>query len=259
MEKKKRKIVLNGSSTILNLRTIIVIVSAITTLSVIYNTIIMQASLLLFSILLLLIIQPSKHRFTRLAHRMKIISRVVVTLMIFQILFRHGGETLWQFGIIKITSLGVNYGVSSSLRLMLIVLIAGLLLDIPYYDYILAFRSWKIPYEISFLVASVIHFIPIFHKQFIVSKEALNLRGIEISKSPIIKRFKIYSALVFPVIARAISEVKYRSISLELRAFRLFPERTFIYEAKLKWYDLTIQIIIFFIFLNILILSYFLI
>ena len=259
MEKKKREIALNGSSPILNLRTIIVIVSTITTLSVIYNTIIMQTSLLLFSILLLLLIQPSKHRFTRLVHRMKIILRVVITLMIFQILFRHGGEILWQFGIIKITSLGVNYGVSSSLRLMLIVLIAGLLLDIPYYDYILAFRSWKIPYEISFLVASVIHFIPIFHKQFIVSREALNLRGIEISKSPIIKRFKIYSALVFPVIAKAISEVKYRSISLELRAFRLFPERTFIYEAKLKWYDLVIQISIFFIILIISILSYFLI
>ncbi len=239
---EKREIGIKGSATLLNLRTIIVIVSAITTLSVIHNTILMQVSLLLFSIFLLLIIQPSKHRFNRLMHRMKLILRVVITLMIFQIIFRHGGETIWQFGLIKITSLGVNYGVSSSLRLMLIVLIAGLLLDIPYYDYILAFRSWKIPYEISFLVASVIHFIPIFHKQFITSKEALNLRGIEISKSPLLKRFKIYSALVFPVIARAISEVKYRSISLELRAFRLYPERTFIYQAKLKWYDIIIQI-----------------
>jgi len=242
LKKEKRDTGSKGSSTLLNLRTIIVIVSAITTLSVIHNTIIMQVSLLLFSFFLLLIIQPSKHRFNRLMHRMKLILRVVITLMIFQILFRQGGGTIWQFGIIKITSLGVNYGVSSSLRLVLIVLIAGLLLDIPYYDYILAFRSWKIPYEISFLVASVIHFIPIFHKQFITSREALNLRGIEISKSPFLKRLKIYSALVFPVIARAISEVKYRSISLELRAFRLFPERTYLYQMKLKWYDLIIQI-----------------
>ena len=238
----KKEIGISGSFTLLNLRTIIIIVSAITTLSVIHNTILMQVSLLLFSVFLLIIIQPSKHRFSRLLHRMKMILRIVITLMVFQILFRHGGETIWQFGIIKITSLGVNYGVSSSLRLMLIVLVAGLLLDIPYYDYILAFRSWKIPYEISFLVASVIHFIPIFHKQFIISREALNLRGIEISKSPLLKRFKIYSALVFPVIARAISEVKYRSISLELRAFRLYQERTFIYQAKLKWYDIIIQI-----------------
>lgn len=242
MKKENRKNSNISSSTLLNLRTIIVIVSAITTLSVVHNTILMQILLLLFSIFLLLIIKPSKHRFNRLIHRMKMILRIVITLMIFQILFRHGGETIWQFGIIKITSLGLNYGISSSLRLMLIVLIAGLLLDIPYYDYILAFRSWKFPYEISFLVASVIHFIPIFQKQFTISREALNLRGIEISKTPFIKRFKIYSALVFPVIARAISEVKYRSISLELRAFRLYPERTFLYQAKLKWYDIIVQI-----------------
>lgn len=245
MKKENGKVAIKGSFTILNLRTIIVIVSAITTLSVIHNTILMQVLLLLFSILLLLIIQPSKHRFNRLMHRMKMILKVVLTLMIFQIIFRHGGDTIWQYGIIKITSLGVNYGVSSSLRLMLIVLVAGLLLDIPYYDYILAFRSWKIPYEISFLVASVIHFIPIVHKQFIISREALNLRGIEISKSTILKRFKIYAALVFPVIARAISEVKYRSISLELRAFRLYPERTFIYQTKLKWYDIIVQFCVF--------------
>ncbi len=244
LKKMKKEQKNNSSTTLLNLRTIIIIVSAITSLSVVYNTILMQVALLIFSIFLLLIIKPSKHRFHRLLHRMKILLKIIIMLMIFQILFRHGGETIWQFGIIKITSLGLNYGVSSSLRLMLIILIAGLLLDIPYYDYILAFRSWKIPYEISFLVASVIHFIPIFHKQFVTCREALNLRGIEISKSSLFVRFKIFSALLFPVIARAVSEVKYRSISLELRAFRLYPERTYIYNAKLSWFDLTVQIFV---------------
>lgn len=231
-------------SNILNLRTIIIIVSAITTLSVIYNTIITQSVLVFISLLLLCTINPSKHRLKRISHRLKMISRVILTLMIFQILFRHGGETIWQFGIIKITSLGVQYGVTSSLRLMLITLIAGLLLDVPYYDYILAFRSWKIPYEISFLVASVIHFIPIFHKQFIISREALNLRGIEFSSLSIKNRFKLFMEVVFPVIAKAISEVKYRSISLELRAFRLYPERTYVYKSKLNFYEIIIQLAI---------------
>jgi len=254
LQRMEKKLNNTSSSTLLNLRTIIIIVSAITTLSVLYNYILMQVALLIVAIFLLLIIKPSKHRFNRLLHRMKILFRIVLMLMIFQILFRHGGETIWQFGIIKITSLGLNYGVSSSLRLMLIILIAGLLLDIPYYDYILAFRSWRIPYEISFLVASVIHFIPIFHKQFITCREALNLRGIEISKSSLLLRFRIYSALLFPVIARAISEVKYRSISLELRAFRLYPERTYIYNAKLSWFDICVQILVCFVFLIIIIL-----
>jgi len=255
LEKMKIEQKNNSSSTILNLRTIIIIVSAITTLSVLHNTILMQVALLISSIFLLLIIKPTKHRFHRLLHRMKILLKIIIMLMIFQVLFRQGGETIWQFGIIKITSTGLHYGVSSSLRLMLIILIAGLLLDIPYYDYILAFRSWKIPYEISFLVASVIHFIPIFHKQFITCREALNLRGIEISKASLLIRYKIFSSLLFPIIARAVSEVKYRSISLELRAFRLYTERTYIYNAKLNWFDITIQIFVCLVFFIILILT----
>jgi len=236
---------LKVKSNLLDLRTIIIIVSTITTLSVIYNTVINQIILIFISLVLLFTIDPSKHRMKRIIHRLKMILRIILTLMIFQVLFRHGGEILWQFGIVKITSLGIQYGLTSSLRIMLITIIAGLLLDVPYYDYIIAFRSWKIPYEISFLVATVIHFIPIFHKQFIISKEALNLRGIEFSSLPLKRRFKLFMEVVFPVIAKAISEVKYRSISLELRAFRLYPKRTYIYKRKLKFYEIIIQIIIF--------------
>ena len=226
----------------LNLRTLLIIVILITSLSVIYNNIITQTVLILFSITLLLGINPSRHKFKRIMHRFKMIFKIILTLMVFQILFRHGGETYWQFGIIKITSSGLNYGIASSLRFFIIIIIAGMLFDIPYYDYLLAFRAWRFPYEISFLVATVIHFIPIFSSQFKRSREALQLRGIELRKIPLIKRFKAYSSLLFPVLARAISEVRYRSISLELRAFRLYTTRTYLYESKLKWYDVTVQV-----------------
>ncbi|MCF7858135.1 MAG: energy-coupling factor transporter transmembrane protein EcfT [Candidatus Cloacimonetes bacterium] len=233
----------NNNPAILNLRTIILIVSALTTLSVVYNSIFMQVSLISTAIILNLTIQPSQNRFYRLYHRMKLVLKIITIMLIFQVLFRQGGEIIWQYGFIKITETGLNYGISSSLRMLLIVVIAGLLFDIPYHEYIIAFRKWKIPYEISFLVASTIHFIPIFQKQFTISKEALNLRGIELSKVKLSSRIKLFSALVFPVIAKSIYQVKYRSISLELKAFRISPVRTYIYENKLKWFDLVLQIL----------------
>ncbi len=226
----------------LNLRTILILVIMITSLSVIYQDILTQLVLIVFSLILLLLIQPSKKKFYRLLHRLKNLAKIVLTLMIFQILFRHEGNILWEYGIIKITSVGLNYGVASSLRFFLIILIAGLLFDIPFYDYLLAFRAWKFPYEISFLVSSVIHFIPIFTNQFKRSREALQLRGIDLGKLPVRKRTKAYMSLIFPVVAKAIAEVRYRSISLELRAFRLYTERTYIYKLKLRWFDYLIQI-----------------
>ncbi|MFC1898172.1 energy-coupling factor transporter transmembrane component T family protein [Candidatus Cloacimonadota bacterium] len=226
----------------LNLRTILIMVMAITSLSVIYNTILSQVVLIGVSLVLLLSINPSRHRFLRIWHRLKMILRVVITLMIFQILFRREGDVIWEWQFIQITAGGLEYGVAASLRFLLIVIIAGLLFDIPYYDYLLAFRAWKLPYEISFLVATVIHFIPIFGRQFKRSQEALFLRGIELSKLPLITRSKAFISLIFPVVARAISEVRYRAISLELRAFRLYSTRTYLYQQKLKWWDWVVQV-----------------
>jgi energy-coupling factor transport system permease protein len=225
----------------------------ITSLSVIYNTAAMQSALIILSLLLLLSINPSRKRFLRIWHRLKLILKLVVTIMVFQILFRHEGEILWQWQFIQITSGGLAYGIAASLRFMLIIIIAGLLFEIPYYDYLLAFRAWKFPYEISFLVATVIHFIPIFNQQFLLSKEALQLRGIELSKLSLITRSKAFISLIFPVVARAVSEVRFRAISLELRGFRLYPVRTFLYQQKLKWWDWLLQLTVISIFLNILI------
>ncbi len=225
----------------INLRTLLIIVILITSLSVIYQKLFIQISLIIVSTLLLISINPSKKRFHRLLHRLKNLTKIVLAIMVFQILFRSGGDVIWQCGIIKITSVGINYGIVSSLRFFLIILIAGLLFDIPYYDYLLALKGWKIPYEISFLVASVINFIPTFSNQFRIIIEELSLRGIDLKRIPILKRPRAYISLIFPVVARTIANARFRAISLELRAFRLYRKRTYLYENKLRWFDYVIQ------------------
>ena len=171
------------------------------------------------------------------------------TLMIFQILFRNEGTVYFSYGIISITSGGISYGFVSSMRFFLIILIAGLLFDVPYFDYLIAFKAWKFPYEISFLVASVIHFIPIFSLEFSKCIEALKLRGIDLNNLKWRNRPKAYISLIFPVIAKAINDVQYRAISLELRGFRLHKNRTSLYEDKLKFVDWLVQISAFVIFM----------
>lgn len=230
-----------------------IIVVATTSLSVIYNTIAAQLILNLIALVLLISFQPSPKKMKRLGHRLKMVLRLILPLLIIQIIFRQEGETLWQWSFIRISEDGLNYGIAASLRFLLIILIAGLLFDVPFKEYLLALNAWKFPYEISFLVASVIHFIPIFNRQFQRSREALFMRGIRLSKLPLIKRSKAFISLIFPVVARAVSEVRYRAISLELRAFRLYPERTYLHQQKLKWWDWVVQMAVVFIVILILI------
>jgi energy-coupling factor transport system permease protein len=225
----------------LNLRTILVLVLLTTSLSIIYQDLVMQCLLILFTLILYIITGVTRSKAAKIYHRLKKLGQIILTVMIFQILFRQEGEIYWQFSFIKITSIGFNYGIVSSLRFLLIILIAGLLFDFPYYDYLLSFKSWKFPYEISFMVATIIHFIPIFANQFSSSLEALSLRSINVKKLPLIKRFRMYTTLIFPVVAKAISNVRYRAISLELRGFRISRERTYLYHSKLRPVDYLIQ------------------
>ncbi len=226
----------------LNLRTVLVLVLLTTSLSIIYQNLPMQLLLICFTLILYGLTGMSRETVLKIWHRLKKIGQIIITLMIFQILFRRGGDIYWQYGILQITSAGVSYGVISSLRFLLIILIAGLLFDYPYYDYLLSFRSWKIPFEISFMVATIIHFIPIFGRQFTLGMEALALRGIVFKKIPLLTRIRMFISLIFPVFAKALYNVRYRAISLELRGFRLYPDRTYLYSSKLKLHDILIQI-----------------
>lgn len=203
------------------------------TMSIIFQSVKIQLLLLIAAVTIFLLNSPSKHKCRRLYHRLSRLVSIILTVILFQVVFRSEGEILWSYGIVQITTVGISYGIITALRLLLIVIIAGVLFDVPYYEYLLAFKQWRIPYEISFLVATVIHLLPIFNTHFEQRREALLLRGIELRKLPLAKRPAAYLTLLFPIVANTINEVRSRAISLELRAFRISPHRSSLYSSKL--------------------------
>ncbi len=232
----------------LNIRTILILVVLISTLSVMYQEVFTQLVLIFLVILMIFAKNISQEAKKKTIKRLKNIGRIILTVMVFQIVFRQEGIPIISVGGFGITDVGIKYGFSSSLRFLVIILIATLLFDYPYKDYLIALRAWKFPYEISFLIASVIHFIPIFSQEFNNTLEALHLRGIELKKLSIINRFRAFITLIFPTIARALNDIQYRAIALDLRAFRLKKCRTSLHDDKLAYYDIIIQIAAFIIF-----------
>jgi energy-coupling factor transport system permease protein len=100
--------------------------------------------------------------------------------------------------------------------------------------------QWKIPYEIAFMVSLAIRFIPILGQEAKDAFTAIQLRGIEIDKLSMSKRFKVYSYMFMPVLSGVIHRARELSTSLEARAFRAFPERTSYIKLKLKRADYVI-------------------
>ena len=228
----------------LNLRTLLILVIAITSLSVIYQDLKIQVTLLVLSISLNFLSKNFRRSFQRIYSRLKKMPKLIFTIFIFQTLFRKGGKEVFAIWKFSCTTEGLSYGAIASIRFTMIIVIAGLLFDIPSSKFMIAFRKWKFPYEISFLVASVIHFIPLMGKEILHSREALYLKGIEIENLTMRNRIKAFITLIFPILARSIIRVKYMAASLELRGFRLFKNRTYLHDNYLSKLDVFIQILV---------------
>ncbi len=235
----------------LNVRTILIIVIFITSLSVMFQDLYFLLSL--FGIGLILLIIKEKSRFFNKLISLKRTIKLIIILFIFQIVFRRGGQPLVYFGIFKITTEGIIYGITSSLRITLILIAALLLSDRTYKEYLSAFNAWKIPYEIAFLISTVIFFIPMFSKEIKKAKEALLIRGIDFKTLSLKKRLSLFTELVFPVLTKALHDIKIQAASMDLRAFRLNNCRTYLYGNKLSKNDLIIQTIVLIAFVTIII------
>lgn len=229
----------------INVRTLILIVLVLSSFSVLFQNV--RAQLVIFALTLFLLFFTSsfyRNKY-RILHRLGRLIPVILSVSLLQTVFRQTGDELFRIFFISITYDGIINSLIVSLRLVNILLIAVILLKVPYYDFILALSKWKIPYEISFMIASSINFVSIFSKIFDQARETLLVRGIDISSLPVLTRLKAYNTIVFPVLASALHNIKYRAIYLEMRSFRLYNTRTFLYNSKLSRLDKLIQSTIF--------------
>ncbi len=238
----------------MNPRTLLVLSILISTLSIILPKV--EELLVLFGISLVFVflIRPSKNRFISLWKRFKVLIIIILILFIMQLLFRHEGEILLQWKWLTIYSIGFFTALQVSLRLLILLLIVSLLFDIPYYDFLLALRAWKLPYEFCLMIASTFYFVRIFERQFRLTKELLMIREISFKKIPFFRKFTTFSSILFPVIARTLQTVKYHAIALDIRGFRLYSQRTAFISCKLKWFDYVVQIFAFLIFIFVILL-----
>jgi len=233
----------------LNTRTIIIIALALSSMVVIRQNITTQIGVIVIALILLALQNDRRAIFTRLTGRLKHFWIAFLAIMILQILFRRDGEIIFQFHILKITETGIYYGITVALRLINLILIAGLLFRISSAEYMLAFKAWHIPFEISFLITTVIRFIPDYYRLFIAYRETLYLRNIEIKKLSIKNKLSVLVALLIPVLTANLADVKTRSVALDLKGFRLYPQRTYLHETRLKAHDYLIQLLTMVVFL----------
>jgi len=179
-----------------------------------------------------------KVNFFELLWQAKMAVGFIVFIFIIQCLFVRTGIPLVTIkAFTLITYDGLSLACLLSLRLLILIISAIIILTGEPRDYLLAFAQCKVPYEIAFMVMVAIHFFPILREEALNVFYSVQLRGTEIKNASLKKRAQVYIKICLPILVGALEKARVMSIAMEARCFRLFPYRTYMRRLVLKKRD----------------------
>ena len=111
---------------------------------------------------------------------------MVIFLFILQTIFGH-----WQLGLVL------------SIRLIILLMSALILLTGQPRDYLLAMVQCHMPYELAYMVILAFHFFPILREEAQDISYSMQLRGTELQKTSLRNKLAAYKKMCMPILAGA--------------------------------------------------------
>lgn len=204
----------------------------------------------LATVLILTIIVAKSYRvdLKRSFKKIKSLIYVLVLIAIIQSIFSQGGEVLFSIRNFTIlTTRGLEKGLEFIFRMMIIIFSATIITTSNSREIVQGFVQWGLPYDIAFMVALGIRFLPILSQEIKDSLTAIQLRGVDIKTIPIRKRISVYSYIFTPILVGTLLKAEKLSTAIEMRGFRAYDNRTSYLILKMsKWDYIVISISILF-------------
>jgi len=205
-------------------RTKFFLVACLSSLGVLLSDLRILCGLFALCLLLLLGFQISP---TQLFQRTKALLGVVLAIAVLQSVFTPGGEALLTLGRISLLSTGgLVLSGEFILRILIIVASAGFLSTSDSRELIQGLIQWKLPYELAFMTAMAVRFLPVFAQEFRDAFAAIQLRGIDLHHLPFRQKMEVYAGLFQPVAGGALLKAKALALSIEMRGFRACEKRS---------------------------------
>jgi energy-coupling factor transport system permease protein len=184
----------------------------------------------------------------QLWRRTKPLLILILSLFLIQsIFFARGDETahalLTLTGVTLFYQEGVLLAAVLSLRLLIIVLSAQILLEGEIRDYMLALVQMHVPYEIAFMVTTAFHFLPILREEALNIYACVQLRGARFKGINLAKKLKAYTSICLPILVCTLRRAEEMSIAMETRGLRSHPKRTAMRHLTLRPADVLLMIL----------------
>lgn len=221
-------------------RTKLVIVLCFSTLGIGTNKI---SILFIISIFAFLIAKLFKVDLKKSLKKIKGLFYILVFIALVQSIFSQG-EPLLYIGNFKILTIyGVKKAIEFILRMIIVILSVTIIGTSSSREIIQGFVQWKLPYDIAFMVALGIRFLPMIREEIRDSLIAIQLRGVDIKNIPIKERINIYSYIFTPILVETIFKAERISTAIEMRGFRAYESRTSFLVLKLTKWDYLIMLL----------------
>lgn len=206
-------------------RTKIIIVMALSTLAVVIKRPEVLLLIWIFTVVLLKMFGVSLlGTFKRLRRFIALFASLVLVQSIFS---PAGNSLLTVYGVRIITTGGILTGLSVIFRMFIIISSALILSTSSSTEIIYGLISWKMPYELAFMVLLAIRFLPILMEEIVDSVIAIQLAGVDLKRIPLKRRISLYTYIFMPVVTATLMRARQISIAMESRAFGAYPFRTY--------------------------------
>ena len=171
--------------------------------------------------------------FTFFWRKLRFIFVFSILILLVHLIFVREGALLWQidiFGLrLKIWSLGLNHGLLLVSRFFNIIGSSYLFVattDPNRLGY--ALMQAGLPYRYGFMLITALRFIPLFFLELEQVRRAQMAKGIDIEKLSLRNFLLTVRYLFVPLVLSALSKVDALTISMESRAFGLYPQRSYL-------------------------------
>ena len=166
--------------------------------------------------------------------KLKRLWQIIIIVALLNSLFSPSGEIWIQIGSVALlTSGGVIRGFVVLFRLSILILGGSLFTKYGVRELIQGMVRLKLPYEIAYMISIGIRFIPLMSGELRDSLTALALRGVIMEELTLRQRIKVYTYLMMPMVAGSLHNARALSMSMEMRGFGAYPDRTGYFELTM--------------------------
>ena len=163
-------------------------------------------------------------------------------IFLVQVIAVKEGVLLWQFSLgsvhLTVWSEGFLDGLKMMLRLVNIIGSSYLFIAITDPNRLAyALMQAGLPYRFGFMLITALRFIPVFHLELRQVRNAQMAKGIELEGLSPRKLLRTVKYLFVPLVISALSKVDSLTVSMENRAFGLYPERSYMNSQTLTRND----------------------